>query len=193
MTRWFRPTTSRLVGAVLVAVLVVACQSDTESSPTGSGQATQSASASGTPVGESQSPAGESQSPAASGEAGEGEETSVFDLAVGDCFTGSVEAESVEVFDCEDPHVFEVYAVFDYEAGPDEAYPGDEEIGSVADDRCVDEFEPYIGEEYASSRWFATVIRPSEDSWRFGDREILCAVSLEDESEVTGSAEGSGE
>jgi hypothetical protein len=171
------------VTILLVALLAAACTSGDDPEPSTSAAASQSVSS------EAALP-----SAAASEAGGDGEETSVFDLEVGDCFSESEEQlETVTVVDCETAHVYEVYHVFDHEAGGDEEYPGDEEILEYADTECQVPFEDFIGLSYEESQWFITSVTPSQETWDTGDREIVCTVNLEDGSEVTGSAEGSAE
>jgi hypothetical protein len=138
-----------------------------------------------------------SPSPSASGSGSgdpEGVETSVFDLRPGDCFSsGETAIVSVSVVDCDQPHVYEAFAVFDHEAGPDDEYPGDQAIGEDANSACRPPFEEYVGIAYEDSIWYITSIPPSEETWAEGDREIVCTLTNEQETEVTGSAEGSGE
>ena len=79
--------------------------------------------------------------------ADEGEATSVFDLDVGQCYNTPTETDvtEVNVVDCDDPHQFEIYALPRHPAGPDEDYPGDEEIGAFADGECLGAaFEDYV-------------------------------------------------
>ena len=123
-----------------------------------------------------------------------GEDVSVFDLEAGDCFSADAEQlESVLVVDCAQPHVYEAFHVFDHEAGPDDAYPGDDQIVEYADAQCQPPFEEFVGTDYESSIWYITSVTPSSETWAEGDREIVCTLNTEDESEVTGSAEGSAE
>jgi len=123
-----------------------------------------------------------------------GEATSVFDLAVGDCFSASgSQLSEVVVVSCEQPHVYEAFAVVDHPAAADAAYPGDDAINIAAVDACRASFEDYVGVDYESSRWFMTNLTPSEGTWAQGDREIVCTLALEDETEVTDSARGSAE
>jgi hypothetical protein len=131
----------------------------------------------------------------AAAESGGGETTDVFDLAEGDCFSAveGKEVTEVEVVSCDQPHVFEVFHVFHHPAGGDEAYPGDSEISTSAEEECIGAFEEFVGIAYEESRWFLTTITPSEETWSVGDREIVCTLSVEDESEVTGSAQGTAE
>ena len=181
-----------LVAALsLVALIGVACQSGDDTSPSAASVAASSSGGllpTGSPaVGSSEA------SPAASSDDDDGEETSVFDLEEGDCFgAAGDQVETVTVVDCEDPHIYEVFSLFDYEGDGDE-YPGEETIQASADEGCDTDFEEFVGIDYQSSRWFITSVTPSEQTWADGDREIVCTLNLEDLSEVTGSAEGSGE
>jgi len=55
-------------------------------------------------------------------------------LAPGDCFSASGEqVEAVTVVDCEQAHIFEVFAIFDHEVGADQPYPGDDELLKYGD------------------------------------------------------------
>jgi Septum formation len=146
----------------------------------------------------SASAAAESEPAASPTAAPSGEETSVFDLEVGDCF--SVEADqfdTVLVVDCEQPHEYEAFFVFDHTAGPDEPYPGDDPLFEFADTECQPPFEEYVGHDYQTSIWYITSITPSEETWADGDREIVCTLNQQDENgepiTVTGSAAGSAQ
>jgi hypothetical protein len=117
---------------------------------------------------------------------------SVFDLEVGDCYdlpSGDV-VEEVQVVDCDEPHDQEVIALVQHPAGPDEAFPGGEEIGDFADDECIAEFERYVGVSYADSELLGFTLMPTAETWPVGDREIVCAVYLED-GQLDGSVAGS--
>lgn len=135
-------------------------------------------------------------SASASADAGEGQETSVFDLENGDCFDASGdEVDTVTVVDCALPHTYEAFAIFDHEAGTDAPYPGDEALLEYADSACQPYFEEYVGIAYADSQYWITSVTPSRQTWEEGDdREIVCALKLgEDAEETTGSAEGTGQ
>lgn len=189
-----------VVALSAVALVTAACQSGDEASqaPAASSAASAvvSSSASIPPAGSADASAGGDATADASpggSASGEGEATSVFDLEEGDCFGAAGEqVETVNVVDCEDPHIYEVYALVDYESD-DQAYPGAEDVSAYADEQCEASFEDFVGIEYESSRWYITSVTPSEETWADGDREIVCTLNLEDESEVTGSAEDSGE
>jgi hypothetical protein len=116
--------------------------------------------------------------------------------AEGDCFNTDSDGSQVAGIDvkpCDESHVYEAYAVFDYPAEDGDGYPGDEEMSSYADDQCTARFTDYVGVDYDTSAWYSTSITPSEDTWGAGDREVICALHTEDEAGVTGSARGSNE
>jgi hypothetical protein len=61
---------------------------------------------------------------------------------LGDCFSASGEqVETVTVVDCEQAHIYEVFAIFDHEVGADQPYPGDDELLKYADTACQPLFE----------------------------------------------------
>jgi hypothetical protein len=161
-----------VIGALLALLVMGACSS------TSSTSSSASASADG------------SESAAASTEASE---VSALDLEVGQCFnTDDVSTvDQVTVVSCDATHVYEVFGLSDYEAADDADFPGDDALSSAADEACRPAFEDYVGVAYDDSEWFGTFINPSEDTWAEGDREIVCVLHTEDETEVTGSAEGS--
>jgi hypothetical protein len=116
--------------------------------------------------------------------------------AEGECFntdSDGSEVAGINVRPCDESHVYEAYAVFDYPTENGDTYPGDSEMQSYADEHCNTQFTAYVGIDYDSSIWYSTSITPSEDTWGAGDREIICALHTEDESEVTGSARGANE
>jgi hypothetical protein len=182
----------RSAATVLVAIVVAlaGCQSDRD-------DVTPSAEASVPPSASSSIEPSEAVSPSAT-ESGEGEDTSVFDIEVGDCFNAdSDELASVLVVDCDRPHAYEAFHLFDHEAGPDEAYPGDDVILEYADTNCQAPFEEYVGIDYQTSIWFIASVTPSAETWAEGDREIICTLDQQDQDgvaiEVTGTARGSAE
>jgi hypothetical protein len=126
--------------------------------------------------------------------AGHGVETSIFEIEAGDCFTiaGLDEIETVDVVPCDEPHVYEAFAVVEHPAGDDEPYPGEDETLEYSDAACRDEFEGYVGTSYDDSDLVITSVYPSSATWSLGDRAITCALRAEDERELTDSARGSG-
>lgn len=125
-------------------------------------------------------------------------ETSVFDLEVGHCFsTDTDEILAVGVVDCAETHHYEVFALLDHPAGDADAFPGDQPLLEYADTMCQPPFEEFVGHDYQTSIWYISALRPSEETWAEGDREIVCALNQRDEAgdplAVTGSAEGAAE
>jgi len=175
---------------VLAALVVAGCTPSTDPTTTSSVVGSAEPSAATT--------SSASTLPTSSADVGEGEDVSVFDLEIGDCFRADGDqVESVTVVDCERPHFYEAYDVVDHEAGPDEPYPGDEAILEYADTQCQVGFEAFVGLDYQSSVWFITSVTPSEETWPEGDREIICTLNQRDDVdepiEVSGSAQGSAE
>lgn len=126
-----------------------------------------------------------------------GSDTKVFvsDLAVGDCIDEDVEdlfgeglaPLTLTVRPCDESHIGEVYHETDLGSG---SYPGDEQVFTAAEQSCLEQFEPWVGQTYERSALDFTYFSPSEDSWAYGDRLISCIVVSPDE--VTGTLEGSG-
>ncbi|MEO8246100.1 MAG: septum formation family protein [Chloroflexota bacterium] len=118
---------------------------------------------------------------------------SAFDLEVGDCFnTDDVSTvNEVTATACDASHVYEVFGLSNYDAAEDADFPGDDALSTAAEDACRPAFEDYVGVAYDDSEWYGTFINPSEETWANGDREIVCVLHTKDETEVTGSAEGS--
>ena len=117
-------------------------------------------------------------------------EADVFTLAVGDCFNDqdAEEIDSVQAIPCSDAHDYEAYFAFD--VSEDETFPGDDVITQVAEERCMAEFETFIGKSYEESTLDFNYLSPTEGSWESGDHEILCLVMGADKT--TGSLAGTG-
>lgn len=122
----------------------------------------------------------------------DGEEVGVFTLNVGDCL-GDVpleEISSVTELSCENSHIYEIYHAFDISG---DVYPGNDEVVSEAQEKCLDEFEGFVGIVYEDSALEISYLYPTSDSWTLGnDREVLCMVLNLDGSSRSGSAEGLG-
>lgn len=169
-------TFRRLVAMAALTVLAAACAGGggTSPAPTSSPESTQAG--------------GTTASPAPTGAT-----TSVFDLAPGDCFnlTAQDVVEDVQAVPCAELHGYELYAALNHPAGSGEPFPGDSQIGGYAETECVNRFEPFVGRPYEQSELFIYYLVPSESTWSAGDREVLCAVYLQD-GQLEGSMEGSG-
>ncbi|KNY06564.1 hypothetical protein AKH00_11640 [Microbacterium sp. GCS4] len=110
------------------------------------------------------------------------------DLEVGQCIPyvdWEEDVYYVPVVSCDQPHTDEVYFTFDIDDGD---FPGDEEVSRIADERCIAEFEAFVGYAYADSVLDFYWSVPTQRTWRMGDREVVCIVySYED---VTGTVQG---
>ncbi len=172
-----------VIGLIVFTLVLAACQSGTVDLDSPTPLATAGESASSSPNGD--------------GDGGDGgEETSVFDLERGDCFSATGDqVETVIVVDCGQPHLYEVFGVFDHEAGGADPSPGDGAILEYADTECQPLFEAFVGSDYQSSIYWITSVTPSDETWNEADdREIVCALKLgETATETTGSAEGTAE
>lgn len=124
-------------------------------------------------------------------EAVEVEKVDVFSLEVGQCFDRPDETEqvfSVDTVPCEEPHDFEVYAVFDLPDGP---FPPVDELEEQGGQGCLDRFEAYVEHPYPTSEIFAETLLPSASSWETGDREVICLLFVPGE-QLVGSMRGAG-
>jgi hypothetical protein len=121
-----------------------------------------------------------------------GGDKSVFDLAVGDCFDDDPDAgdavATVATVDCDEPHDNEIY--FEYSM-TDASFPGREATTQAAAERCIAEFEDFVGLSYQASDLDIFPITPTLESWEEeGDRVVYCALYALDLSKLTGSMRG---
>ena len=112
-------------------------------------------------------------------------------LAVGDCIP-LVEYEDeifeVPVVPCDRPHTDEVYFISQFDDGE---YPGDDVLYQAAEERCLAEFEGFVGMSYEQSELDFYAYWPTQMSWnRLDDRTLHCIVFSYDD--VTGTLEGAG-
>ncbi len=115
----------------------------------------------------------------------------VFAIQVGDCFgdLGTGEISAATAVPCADPHLNEVYALFDM---PDGDFPGDAAITTAWQEGCLERFDAFVGLDFASSIYDITPLTPTATSWAQGDREIVCMVQPVSGENTTGTAKGSG-
>ena len=114
-------------------------------------------------------------------------------IKVGDCLgdLASGVVETATALPCDEAHRYEVYHAFDL---PDGDFPGPEQIGTAANDGCLSAFEPFVGTDFQSSIYGFTPLTPTEDTWdRLDDREVLCMLSNFDQTDKTGSAQGTAQ
>lgn len=118
------------------------------------------------------------------------QDVSALDLMAGDCFNRGEGDQISEVngVPCDEPHVYEVYAVAE---SPDGEFPGAEELSAKGEELCLPPFEEYVGLAYQESKYVVETINPSAETWESGDRATLCVLSTEDKAEQTSSAKGS--
>ena len=111
----------------------------------------------------------------------------VDDLRAGDCFnTGdAVEISDVDGVPCSEAHEYEVFAVTTHEG--DGTFPSDAELDGIFTLICEQPFEEYVGEPYATSAIWGTMISPSEESFSDGDREYICVLYDPDNAALTTS------
>jgi len=122
---------------------------------------------------------------------------SVFDVVEGDCLelpagTASTEVLRVDKVDCGVAHDLEIYALVVHPGAAGDPFPGLDAIVGFADNECVARFEGFVGTSFEVSELDVFYLYPQEQSWSFGDREVVCGVSTVDGSPLTGSVEGSG-
>lgn len=126
--------------------------------------------------------------------------TSVFDLAIGDCFQDNEDGgddliEELQVVPCDEAHDNEVFGIVDYPAGSGEPFPAEDDLDTYTDEQCEVAFESYVGLPYAESELYYFPIQPTAETWADGDREIVCALyGVDDDGELIdleGSMQGS--
>ncbi|MEU6535400.1 DUF4190 domain-containing protein [Streptomyces sp. NPDC047000] len=98
----------------------------------------------------------------------------------GECFDtpgGAMSGDTyydVDKVPCSKEHDGEVFGVF--RVTGHSVYPGDDEIGTIADDRCYALQGTYAMDAWALPSYVDVYyLTPTRDSWDAGDREITCA------------------
>jgi hypothetical protein len=121
-----------------------------------------------------------------------GHDESVFHMKVGQCVIPptdiKVEVTGVKVVSCKSPHTQEVFAVLKDPGG--DVYPGSDKVTKFADGECLQQFQPYVGDDYRDSSLFYTYLLPSVRSWAAGDRTVVCLVTTTGQK-LTASVKGS--
>ncbi|WP_125773792.1 septum formation family protein [Antribacter gilvus] len=108
------------------------------------------------------------------------------ELTLGDCFDYPAEGEALlDLRPCADPHSSEVFAEATV---PDDAFPGDLATEHMAERYCFAEHEALARTEDPGERTYVWFYSPSEESWQYGDRIIVCVADTEWEGDtVTGA------
>ncbi|MEX2563008.1 MAG: septum formation family protein [Nitriliruptoraceae bacterium] len=110
--------------------------------------------------------------------------------SVGECFNDTPEllagegAANIDIIDCDEPRDNEVFYVAEF--------PGNEfnldAIQQFAADTCLDEFDAFVGEPYASSVLDFGILYPTAETWeQADDRQVVCVIYRMDLEQVTGS------
>jgi len=119
-----------------------------------------------------------------------------FQAPVGTCITWTrTDASDAERVRCPQPHLFEVTGVVDLapEFGRATTFPVDETWRTLVAERCTPLSTQFLGGRFDPfGRLSVGAIKPSEGSWRSGDRALRCGLQAVGRSGVlypsTGSA-----
>lgn len=122
----------------------------------------------------------------------DGGRVDAFEIKQGDCFDDSssmTEVSNLPGRPCSEPHDNEAYAVVNLTMSE---YPEGDAMAEIAFDRCMEQFEPFVGLEYESSSLDIFTLYPSPESWQQSDREVVCAVYDMEANKLIGSVQGRG-
>lgn len=95
-------------------------------------------------------------------------------LKIGDCIAELKEGSqvtNVRALPCTQPNGGKVFAIFDLTGN----WPGDKAVESQADRRCTAKYPK--SRKQASGRIEFTSIQPTEQSWKLGDRRVICLLA----------------
>jgi hypothetical protein len=112
----------------------------------------------------------------------------VDDARLGDCVQDSSDFggdDRLPVVPCDVSHYGEVYAVFSLRGT---TYPGDIPVENMAGDGCDSRLDPYLG-RLANARigWDYDDYTPTAETWRDGDRHVVCVLFRTDGVQLVGS------
>ncbi|MFD6136246.1 DUF4190 domain-containing protein [Isoptericola sp. NPDC056618] len=113
-------------------------------------------------------------------------------LNLGDCFElpdDATDLTGVVAVDCTTPHGAELVGVDEL---TDAEYPGEDSVVATTEDFCFEEFADYVGTGYDASALDMMYLYPTEASWTFGDRRLMCWAQNPDGSPLEASVQGSG-
>lgn len=119
-------------------------------------------------------------------------ETSAELVSAGTCVADLPEVvvlPTVDPVDCDRPHAYEVFGALQVPDPYGEPVPDD--LESRATEACEEMFfDDYVGVPPDDSRYEVEVRVPTERSWDYGDRSVLCLLTNQ-EGEMSSSARGS--
>jgi hypothetical protein len=123
------------------------------------------------------------------GEEIEQTQTDVFTLAVGDCMNdvAATEVSEVPIVDCASEHDYEVY--YDFSLSGDE-YPGDDAVGTQAEEGCQAAFDGFTGIAYADSMYDFVPFTPTESSWTQADDRLVSCLIGDPSAKSVGTLKG---
>ena len=117
-------------------------------------------------------------------------------LRPGDCIDApgtEAEVEQVQHHPCGQAHSAEVFAVFNYPAARDAAYPDEATMDDVVMSRCYSEFGAYTGSSFdVRDELDMSYMYPTQDGWRDGDRKFICLLLRVDGAVMNASMRGTG-
>ncbi|QLQ16209.1 MAG: septum formation family protein [Micropruina sp.] len=111
-----------------------------------------------------------------------------FSIKVGDC-TGKLTTGTIEGTDlvpCDEKHYYEVFGSTQMTG---DTFPGESETSKQAQKFCDAEFTKFVGIPSTKSKYGVFYLTPIADSWKAGDREILCLVG-DDNGGIKGTLKG---
>lgn len=127
-----------------------------------------------------------------SGELTTSGDVSSSDLRLHDCVSELPEGtvRTVGVLPCAQPHLGEVYDVYDLPAG---RYPGLTQVERLGEGHCAKTLPAFLGVKPGTDDGYGVFyLYPVAASWRTGDRTVTCILSDPSGALLTGSAEGRG-
>ncbi|MDI2020156.1 MULTISPECIES: septum formation family protein [Paenarthrobacter] len=124
-----------------------------------------------------------------SGKATESSKADAFKVKLGDCIANpdTQEVVDVTIIPCDQSHDLEAYAVTKMDTS---AFPGDTEVGTKAEEFCGAQFATFVGVPFEESALDVTFLHPTSDSWKTGDREIVCLIGAAAGAATTGTLKG---
>ena len=117
-------------------------------------------------------------------------------LQAGDCFNRPEDAttDPPEVVDCNGLHDEELFAVGQFDDGPDAAYPGDENLFDlITDTLCGEASIDFLGAPWHEVPVPVYTLHPSETEWAAGSRFMACsAAAYTEDRQKIGTAAAAG-
>ena len=118
---------------------------------------------------------------------------SVFSIAVGDCLSlpdNETQFSSITATPCQEAHDAEVFHEFNILV---EEYDGNY-IATLSEERCLENFERYVGLPFVESIYYISNFSPTPESWsQVGDRTVQCLIVGDGTTRLMGSARGARE